>query len=244
MSIQEVNDAITNRSLPFSVAEKYLRLYVADISWEDSIKTLWMNSINKMRNDELAKEHVKKAISCATILPLTEKISIPDPPTNLLFWCTGWAQFNKCDWFSEYINILEEDVKINELRNEIIKIGVIDPIDISPITRQAYNWLYQKAEENEDLSQLNLQELKIKFTNLVKAYGGAVICGAFVNHKQSVDKVFNWRSGYFFEKQLHKIYSVDQMVKIKSAELLKTNNKYIRKIEINAGDKNGKQYSF
>jgi hypothetical protein len=59
-----------------------------------------------------------------------------------------------------------------------------------------------------------------------------------------VDKVFNWRSGYFFEKQIHKVYSVEQIKKIKLAELAKTSNKYIKTIEINTGDKNGKQYSF
>jgi hypothetical protein len=244
MSIQEVQQAIDNNSLPINVAEKYLKLYVADVSWQDAIATLWKNSINKIQNQEAAKEHVKKAISCATILPLMEKTTIPDPATNLLFWCTGWAQFGKNDWFSLYLDILKEDIKINETRNEIIRLGIIDPIDISPITRQAYNWLYQKAEEIEDMSNIDTSLLNAKLTNLVKAYGGAVICNIFINHKSNVDKVFNWRSGYFFEKQIHKVYSVEQIKKIKLAELAKTSNKYIKTIEINSGDKNGKQYSF
>ena len=66
----------------------------------------------------------------------------------------------------------------------------------------------------------------------------------FVNHKTNIDKVFNWRSGYFFEKQIHKVYSVDEIKKIKLAELNKTNNKYIKTIDINTGDTNAKQYSF
>jgi hypothetical protein len=130
------------------------------------------------------------------------------------------------------------------MRNQIIVLGIIDPIDISPITRQAYNWLYQKAEEFEDMSKVDASILKDKLTNLVKAYGGAVICNIFMNHKSNVDKVFNWRSGYFFEKQIHNVYSVEQIKKIKLAELAKTNNKYIKTIAINTGDKNGKQYSF
>ena len=174
MSIQEVQQAIDNNSLPINVAEKYLKLYVADVSWQDAIATLWKNSINKIQNQEAAKEHVKKAISCATILPLMEKTTIPDPATNLLFWCTGWAQFCKNYWFSLYLDILKEDIKINETRNEIIRLGIIDPIDISPITRQAYNWLYQKAEEIEDMSKVDAPLLNAKLTNLVKAYGGAV----------------------------------------------------------------------
>jgi hypothetical protein len=244
MSIQEVQQAIESNSLPINVAEKYLKLYVADIPWQESIATLWKNSLNKMQNQEAAKDHVKKAISCATILPLMEKTAIPDPATNLLFWCTGWAQFNKSDWFTLYLDILKEDIKINEIRNEVIRLGIIDPIDISPITRQAYNWLYQKAEELEDMSKIDTNILKGKLINLVKAYGGAVICNIFVNHKSHIDKVFNWRSGYFFEKQIHNVYSVDQIKKIKLAELTKTNNKYIKTIDINTGEKNGKQYSF
>lgn len=232
MSIQEVQEAIANKTLPLSVAEKYLRLYVADVSWEQPIKTLWTNSVNKLRNEDLAKEHVKKAISCATILPFVEKTAIPDPPTNLLFWCTGWAQFNKHDWFSMYLDILEEDLKVVLLRNQAIEVGIIDPIDISPITRQAYNWLYQKAEENENCSNIDMNALKVKLSNLVKAYGGAVICNIFINHKSNVDKVFNWRSGYFFEKQIHKVYSIDQIKKIKLAELNKTNSQYIKKVGV------------
>lgn len=232
MSIQEIENAILEKSLPIPVAEKYLKLYVADVPWDQSIKTLWSNSINKTRNEELSKEYVKKAISCATILPFLEKTNIPDPPTQLLFWCTGWAQFNKRDWFSLYLDILKEDIRVSQLRNELIQIGIIDPIDVSPITRQAYNWLHQKAEESESLSDTEMQNLSIKFANLVKAYGGAVICNMFINHKLNVEKVFNWRSGYFFEKQIHKVYSIDQIKKIKSAELKKTNNKYVKKVGV------------
>jgi len=243
MSIQEIKSAVDAKALPVAIAEKYLRLYVADVSWENSIASLWKNSINKFKDEELAKEHVKKAISCATLLPWLEKTTIPDPPTNLIFWCTGWAQFSKHDWFSMYLETLEQDLKITELRNSLIKIGVIDKVDLSPITRQAYNWLYQKAEENEDLGSLDLEKLKTKFINLIKAYGGAVVCNMFVKYKNNVDKVFNWRSGYFFEKEIHKVYTYDQLMKIKSAEMLKTNKKYINTIN-DTGAGNARQYSF
>lgn len=77
-----------------------------------------------------------------------------------------------------------------------------------------------------------MSALKVKLSNLVKAYGGAVICNIFINHKSNVDKVFNWRSGYFFEKQIHKVYSIDQIKKIKLAELNKTNSQYIKKVGV------------
>lgn len=232
MSIQEVKKAVQENSLPITVAEKYLNLYVAESSWQDAISSLWKNSINKFHSPELAKEHVKKAISCATLLPVYDKVTIPDPPTNLLFWCTGWAQFNKKDWFAAYSEMLQQDLKIGDNRNEIIKMGVIDPIDVSPITRQAFNWLYQKAEENENLDDSNTLSIKNKLSNLVKSYGGAIVCNIFINHKNNIDKVFNWRSGYFFEKQIHNIYTMDQIKKIKQAELNKTNNKYIKKVGV------------
>ena len=228
MSIQEVQQAIDNNSLPINVAEKYLKLYVADVSWQDAIATLWKNSINKIQNQEAAKEHVKKAISCATILPLMEKTTIPDPATNLLFWCTGWAQFGKNDWFSLYLDILKEDIKINETRNEIIRLGIIDPIDISPITRQAYNWLYEKLDRETFSSEEVKKEAAEKMKNLVKIYGGAIICNVFSNYGLNVEKVLNWKSGYFIEREIHKVYSLDQIIKIKNAEMNKTNKKYIK----------------
>lgn len=115
-------------------------------------------------------------------------------------------------------------------RNEIIKFGVIDPIDVSPITRQAYNWIYEKVSEEEFQDKESFEAVKEKIKNLVRAYGGAVICNVFLKHKKNIDDVLNWRSGYFLEKQIHKVYSMDQIVKIKKAELSKTNSKYIKKV--------------
>ena len=54
----------------------------------------------------------------------------------------------------------------------------------------------------------------------------------FVKHKSNVNKVFNWRSGYFFEKEIHKVYKIDEILKIKSTELQKLNQKYVKKITI------------
>jgi hypothetical protein len=240
MSIQQAKEVVDTNNLSITVAEKYLKLYVANIDWSEHIASLWKNSTNKFKNEQDAKNYVKRAIACATLLPFLEKTPIPEQPKNLLFWCTGWKQFDQHDWFSMYLDVLKEDIKISENRSSVISIGVIDPIDISPITRQAFNWIYGKAEDLENLENVDIPDLKTKFANLVKAYGGAVICNVFINHKLYVDKVFNWRSGYFFEKQIHKVYNIDQIVKIKSAELLKTNKKYIS----NLGEKNAKQYSF
>lgn len=232
MSIEDLESAILNKSLSVEIADKYLKLYVATIDWSPHIASLWGNSVKKYGNETAAKDHIKKAISCATILPLVEKTQIPDPPSNLLFWCTGWKQFNDRDWFELYIEILKEDLDISKKRNEIIKIGVIDPIDVSPITRQAYNWIYEKVSEETFSNKQDIEVVKEKVKNLVRAYGGAVICNIFLKYKKNVDDVLNWRSGYFLEKQIHKIYTIDQIVKIKRAELSKTNSKYIKKVGV------------
>ena len=230
MSVQDLKNAISENSISVDLADKYLRLYVAPIDWKPHISSMWLNATKKYKDDDLAKNHIKKAISCATILPLVEKIQIPDPASNLLFWCTGWKQFNDRDWLNLFMQILKEDLDISIKRNEIIKFGVIDPIDVSPITRQAYNWIYEKVSEEEFQDKESFESVKEKIKNLVRAYGGAVICNVFLKHKKNIDDVLNWRSGYFLEKQIHKVYSMDQIVKIKKAELSKTNSKYIKKV--------------
>lgn len=250
MTMQEVRKAVEENSLPIDVAEKYLKLYVADIGWKEHIANLWKNSSNKFKasdstkGEDLAKDHVKRAISCAILLPYVEKTAIPDPPSHLLFWCTAWQQFRENDWFAQFTETLKEDLLIMEKRNELIKIGVVDRVDIAPISRQAFNWLYEKAADCGDVSDKNQQDVKLKFTNLVKAYGGAIICNIFINHKPHINKVLNWRSGYFFEKEIHKVYTLEQMKKIKLTEISKINKNYIKRVESSIGEKNDKQYSF
>jgi hypothetical protein len=99
---------------------------------------------------------------------------------------------------------------------------------MSPITRQAYNWLYDLLDKEKFDSQEKREEGIQKIKNLVKIYGGAIICNLFTNHQASVDKVLNWKSGYFIEREIYKVYSVDQIIKIKSAEINKTNKNYIK----------------
>ena len=51
MSMKEIEEAIKSNSLPVSVAEKYLKLYIADINWSEHIVMLWKNSTNKFSNE-------------------------------------------------------------------------------------------------------------------------------------------------------------------------------------------------
>lgn len=232
MSTEDIVLAVQQGSLPLPIAEKYLKLYVADIDWLSHISTLWKNSSFKFKDDNLAKDHVKKAIACTILLPAVEKTQIPDPPSNLLFWSQTWQQFNEHDWFAMLLGVFQEDINITSSRNQLLKIGIIDPIDVNPMSRQAFNWIYEKVESDIKSHGINTvpDDIKNKIINLVRTYGGAIICNIFLKHKLNIDKVLNWRSGYFFEKQIYKVYSIDQMMKIKSTELTKTNSKYIKKI--------------
>ena len=230
MSLDALIKVLNEDVIPIEVAEKYLNIFVAKTNWSEHIKSLWNTSGRRIKEDEARRAHVKRAISCATLLPYEEGTTIPSPPENILFWCTAWEQFNKKDWFDQYKKNIKEDINISENRNKIIKLGIIDPVDVSPMNRQAFNWLYTKAKEKENLTEEEMKALEKKFFNMVKSYGGAVICNIFLNHKNAVENVFNWRSGYFFEKQIYKVYSLEDIIKIKTAEIKKTNPKYIKKI--------------
>lgn len=222
--------AISSQSLEINLADKYLRLYVSDIDWLPHISSLWQNVQKKNMSQEEKKSFIKQSISSTILNPYLYNTQIPNPPHNLLFWTNSWKQFSENDWFLILLDIFKEDLRIANSRISLIKLGIIDPVDLSPLTRQAFNWLYEKAQEKNEINQDNKDILILKFKNLVRAYGGAVICSIFSKYGNNVDKVLNWRSGYFFEKEIHKVYSLDQIAKIKKSELNKTNSTYIRKV--------------
>jgi len=124
-----------------------------------------------------------------------------------------------------------EDQKIARWRNQCKSLGIIDPIDYSPITRQAFNWLYGSAEDSGIITNENKVRIEQSLKRLVYAYGGASICSVYDKHEGVIKrKVLNWRSNYFFEKALYEVFTIDQLVKIKRQELKKTNPKLVKKI--------------
>lgn len=230
MSLDLLEKVINEDTIPLDVAEKYLTIFLGPTDWKKNINKLWEISSSKSKDIDSRKYFVKKGISCAILLPYTEKSQVPSPPENLLFWCTAWVQFNERDWFDLFKKVVNEDIEIIKKRNKAIVLGVLDPINISPLSRQAFNWLFQKAKENENLENIDTKDLILKLENIVKSYGGAVVCNMFVNHKKNINNIFSWRSGYFFEREIHKVYSIEDIIKIKSAEIEKTNPKYIKKV--------------
>lgn len=229
MSKGLLEKTIEENSLSQELADEYLKIYVADIDWIPHMKKLWNNFYNKSKDQAQASEMVKKAISCAILLPSVDNTTIPNPPYRLLFWCTGWVQFNERDWFSLFKETIEKDLEIKNYRKEVIKSGIIDPIDYSPMSRQAFNWLYERAYNSGEITEENKAVVTEKLKNIVRIYGGAVVCSIFINHENFLDKVINWRSGYFFEKQIHRAYTVEKINKIKNMEFRKTNSDYIKK---------------
>lgn len=229
MSTQLLDQLVKNGSLSIEVADKYLTLYLGESNWPEKISQLWTVQ-SKRHGEEKAKEIVKKCIACACLSPVINKTVIPEENHVLIFWVAGWPQFNERDWFSMFKEVVKSDIEIEKNRTLVMQCGIFEHIDIPPLTRQAYNWLYERLDGEKFVSQEQKEKSVTKMKNLVRIYGGAVICNVFTSYSSNVDKVLNWRSGYFIEKEIYKIYSIDQIIRIKKAEIQKTNSNYIRKV--------------
>jgi len=229
MSIQMMDQLIKNNSLSIDVADKYLTLYLGESNWPEKISQLWTVQ-SKRHGEEKAKEVVKKCIACACLSPIVNKTAIPEENHVLIFWVAGWPQFNERDWFEMFKEVVKSDLQIEKNRLTIMKFGIFEHIDIPPLTRQAYNWLNEKVNQEKFVNQELKEKSVTKMKNLVRIYGGAVLCNLFTNYSSNVERVLNWKSGYFVEKEIYKVYSLDQIIKIKKSEIQKTNSNYIRKV--------------
>lgn len=231
MSIQSIETLANDGTLSFDIAEKYLNIYLGEADWKEKISQLWTVQKRKLGDEQKAKDFVKKSVACACLSPVINKSAIPDEKHVLLFWVSGWPQFNERDWFDLFRNVAKNDILIDKNRKIIMECGIFNQIDMSPITRQAYNWLYERLDKESFSTEEKKHEAIEKIKNLVKIYGGAVICNMFTNYPLNIDKVLNWRSGYFIEKEIYKVYSLDQIIKIKKAEFKKTNKNYVKTLK-------------
>lgn len=220
-----------NQTLSKDTAIKYLNLYIGESDWGRHIDALWTR-LAKKHNESDARAILRKTIACATLLPIYDRTKIPDNPENLLFWCPSYQQFSEKDWFSLLLEVIAEDEKIEGWRLECQRLGVIYPIVYAPWPRQAYNWLYKAAEESGQLNDDNRELIEKRFERLVLTYGGLVVCHIFQKEEHKIKKkILNWRTGYFFEKLIFDIYTIDQVLKIKKQELAKTNPTLVKKIQ-------------
>jgi hypothetical protein len=219
-------------TIPF--AEKYLSIYVGDAkpSWEYHILNVFLKRMQKKYNGDELKAVMKESISLTILLPSIDrstKIELLHPENNL-FWSQGSSLYGTQNWFKKLQKVVTRDVQIKEWRRMSLRLGFIDPIDYQPYTRQAFNWLFSKAEDSGVVTDANKQQIIDNFRTMVWVYGGAVISYIFTNHPEVLNKVTNWRTGYFFERTIFDVYTPEQVFKIKETELRKTPNKYIKKI--------------
>jgi hypothetical protein len=117
-------------------------------------------------------------------------------------------------------------------RNQALSLGVIDPLEYAPYTRQAFKWLIEKAEASGVMTDEAKEDIARRHANMVKAYGGACVSSIFVKHTESLNKVLNWRSGYFFERLIFDLYAPEDVMKIKRAEIAKTNETLVKKVRV------------
>jgi hypothetical protein len=226
---KEVKTTQVENELDKTVAAKYLSLYVGDTNWEYHIGLIW-NRLSKKHSPDEARAIMRKTIACAVLLPMYDHTKIPELPENLLYWVPSYSQYEEKDWFFLLKETITKDEQIDRWRNEALSLGIVYPLDYSPVTRQAFKWLYGKAEEAGVITAENKEDITRRFQNLVIAYGGNIICSIFLKHDHKLKKILNWRTGYFFEKIIFEVYTVEQVIKIKKAELAKTNPKLVKKI--------------
>lgn len=214
------------------LAAKYLSTYVADIDWTKHISRLW-GRLLKRHGEQEAKELMRKIIACTVLLPASDKTKIPDNPENLLYWVQSYQQFDEEDWVEELSSVVERDEQISAWRNQCLSLGIVHPFQYSPVTRQAFNWLYSMAEETGAVTSSNKNDVEKQCRNLVLAYGGTVVVNVFEKHRRDIKrKILTWRNTYFFEHLIYDTYSFEQVFKIKRQELGRTNDNLVKQIRI------------
>lgn len=206
----------TATAIDWTKWNNYLQLYVAEIDWVPHLEEL----VRRKQNNDL----IKNQIACTILLPSYDKSVLTNPPQNLLFWVAKYTQINDRDWRKELTVIDERNAVYDELKDPLLDLGIIDPLEFHPITRQAYNWLIEKAEASPDGCSL---ETAKKFKNLVYIYGGAVICSVFQKPEwqKKIRNLHNWRTGFFFRQLIHEVYpNSNDIIKIKTMEINKLKN--------------------
>lgn len=231
MTREDLEKVIQDNALPINVASEYLRLYVAEIEWDTPIQRLYKRVQGKHDANSLPKV-MRRILSCAILLRAFEP-SVPldsSNPDSLLFRVSTYHQFKEKDWFEQLQLVIKKDLAIQDWRKQVLGLGVVERIDFQPYYRQAFNWMMAKAEEEGVHTEEDKELIENRFRRLVQAYGGSVICNIFTRHTDVIKKVLNWRSGYFLERQIFQVYTVQQVLKIKKLELERTNSQLVKQV--------------
>jgi hypothetical protein len=219
--------------LPRSLAVEYLKLYLGPADWERHLGALWTRLSRSGRSQSEARLAVRQAFAVALLLRVHDP-SRPfdrERPWDLLHRAYSWDQAKERDWWADFQEVVAHDRKIEHWRDAVCRLGYIDPIDCAPYTRQAFNWLWERAEREGSITPETKEEISRRHENMVKAYGGAALSNLFLEHEDALRKVLNYRTGYFVERVLLDVYDVEQIVKIKTVELGKTNPQLVKRFQ-------------
>lgn len=231
--MKELRAVVDDGLMDLICMQRYLDLYVGQKNWTEDLTTLYRRIERKYKgpkNEDIIKTQMKEMVCCAVLLPAVDRSIHPEPDQMLSRVFQGYYhQFHEKQWFPLFRQVVERDLQIIDWRNDVWGLGVIDRIGDQPFCRQAYNWMYERAESSGDLTPENKEEIVRRFTRIVQIYGGAVISNLFTRHEKSVNRVVNWRTAYFLERVIYEVYTPEQVMKIKKAELDKTSDKLVRK---------------
>lgn len=220
------------RAISRSVWIKYLNLYLGEDDWNSHIDRLYRELLKKADSKEDAAQQMRKVMSCAILLPQYDKsLRKQQSPSNLLFKCRFFHQFDERDWSKEFERLLDNDAEIEPVRNRALALGIVDPIDYAPVTRQAFNWLFDAALNSGSIDESNQDKIKVLCKRLVWAYGGTVVCAVFRKSQKKIDNIWNWHTNYFFEKLIYEVFTPTQILQIKHQELQKVNKKLVKRLE-------------
>lgn len=232
----DVNEILKDNKFNESVAKRYLNTYVGfNTDWSVQIDYIWQRILKTKGSNEDHQKLLYRAIACAVLLPAVDRSTYIDiaHPENLLLKISGYKQLQERDWFQLFQDTYRKDMDNEDTRNCALALGVIHPFDLAPYPRQAFNWLYERAERSGVITDDDIKhDISARFENLVQAYGGAVICNVFTRHDGEIKNLVNWRTGYFFERAINNVYTREEILKIKKLELEKTNKNLIKSIKI------------
>lgn len=214
--------------LELETAVKYLSVYLGETPEEckSALNILW-GRLSKQHSTAVASAKMKEIISFTVLYESVTKSRLPEKPINLLFYCQKYDSLNEREWWPLLAKVIEEDKQIEKVRNFCLNLGVVNPLEYSPTTRQALNWLKDRRPAND--TSTSTQKLK----SLVYAYGGNVVCGVFEKDKElfKIKRLPDHDLTYFFERLIFQFYSAEKIVKIKKLELDKTSPKLVVKLK-------------
>lgn len=217
------------------IAKPYLDIYIGEANWNDQMKDIY-NSLSRKHGQESALNILRETIAFGILLPAVDRtVPLGDLNRYVLTVANGYyrsQQSLRDDWVGFFKQVVQKDIENQEHRREILTLGVIDPIEYQPYTREAFNRIFDAAELSGVVTEATKQDITRRIKNTVMIYGGAVIVNLFTRNKDAIKKIVNWRTGYFLERAIFNVYTPDQILKIKRKELEGTNTKLVKKIRI------------